>query len=97
MKSVGTPNRLYLVGYEEQRRLDNYRRLDLGLEYVTGIGNQQVELNASVYNVTDEQNPWYRELNVVIDNSGTRSQLSSQAVDVYDLGIQPSFNVTVWF
>ncbi|MFN1833614.1 TonB-dependent receptor [Balneola sp. MJW-20] len=95
--ATGTPNRLYLVGYEAQERLDNYQRLDVGLEYKTGIGNQQIEFNASVYNVTDEKNPWYREINVVIDNSGTRSQLGAESVDIYDLGIQPSFNITVWF
>lgn len=97
--STGVPNRLYFLEVEEQERLDPYRRVDAGLEYQLKINNARMEFNASVYNLFDHQNDWYRELNLVIDTSApiNRRRISSQAIDVYDLGFQPSFNVMVWF
>lgn len=97
--SSGAPNRLYFLQVEDQQRLDQYRRVDAGLEYSFDIRNTKLEMNASVFNIFDRKNTWYRELNLVIDTSVPENQrrLSSQAVDVYDLGIQPSFNLMVWF
>lgn len=97
--SSGAPNRLYFLQYESQERLSNYRRIDAGVEYRSNIKDTELEFNASVFNLTDRNNTWYRELNLVIDTSEpeNRQRLSSQAIDVYDLGIQPSFNLTVWF
>lgn len=95
----GTPNRLYFLQVEDQQRLDDYRRVDIGFEYDMELDGTQVEIGASVFNLLDHQNTWYRELDLVIDTSVPASQrrLSSQAVNVYDLGIQPSFNVMVRF
>ncbi len=95
----GTPNRLHFLQIEDQERLGNYRRLDAGLEYKAELDGVSLEFGASVFNIFDHQNAWYRELNLVIDTSVPPSQrrLSSQAVDVYDLGIQPSFNMMVSF
>ncbi|MEX0722468.1 MAG: TonB-dependent receptor [Gracilimonas sp.] len=97
--SSGAPNRLHFLQVEDQERLDNYRRVDTGIAYNLELGNTKLEMNASVFNVLDRQNTWYRELNLVIDTSvpQNRQRLSSRPVDVYDLGIQPSFNVMVWF
>lgn len=97
--SSGAPNRLYFLQVEDQQRLDHYRRMDIGLEYSFDVQDTKLEMNASVFNLLDRQNTWYRELNLVIDTSvpENRWRLSSQPVDVYDLGIQPSFNLMVWF
>ena len=95
----GTPNRLHFLQIENQQRLGDYRRVDAGVEYTVEWNGTQMEFGASVFNLFDHQNTWYRELNLVIDTSVPASQqrLSSQAVNVYDLGIQPSFNVMVRF
>jgi hypothetical protein len=95
----GTPNRLYFLRIEEQERLDNYRRVDAGFEYKMELNGTVFEVGASVFNLFDHENTWYRELNLVIDTSVPPSQqrLSSLAVNVYDLGIQPSFNMMVRF
>ncbi|MBD3615391.1 MAG: TonB-dependent receptor [Gracilimonas sp.] len=95
----GVPNRLHFLRVEEQQRLNNYYRVDAGLEYNLEIGQSQLEMNISVFNVLDQQNTWYRELDLVIDSSVPTSQqrLTAYPVDVYDLGIQPSFNVMIWF
>ncbi|MCP9290289.1 TonB-dependent receptor [Gracilimonas sediminicola] len=95
----GTPNRLHFLQIEEQERLGNYRRVDAGFEYKAELEGVVMEIGASVFNLFDHQNAWYRELDLVIDTSVPPSQrrLSSQAVNVYDLGIQPSFNLMVRF
>lgn len=95
----GAPNRLHFLQVEDEPRLDGYQRIDAGIEYRKEFGDSELEANFSVFNVLNRQNTWYRELNLVIDNSVPASQrrLSSSVINVYDLGIQPSFNVTVWF
>lgn len=95
----GSPNRLHFLQVEDQERLGDYRRLDAGLEYNTSLKAAEMEFNFSVFNLLNRNNPWYRELNLVIDTSVPRNQqrLSSVPVDVYDLGIQPSFSLSVWF
>lgn len=95
----GVPNRLYFLQIEEQQRLGDYRRVDAGIEYDLELNGTKMEFGASVFNLFDHQNTWYRELNLVIDTSvpASQQQLSSQAVNVYDLGMQPSFNLMIWF
>ncbi|HET8866656.1 MAG TPA: TonB-dependent receptor [Gracilimonas sp.] len=97
--SSGVPNRLYFLGVENKQRLGDYRRLDAGIEYNLDIRSTKLEMNVSVFNVLDRQNTWYRELNLVIDTSVPQNQrrLTAEPMDVYDLGIQPSFNLMVWF
>lgn len=97
--SSGSPNRLYFLGVEDQQRLDSYQRVDVGFEYEAEFEGTEMEFNFSIFNLLDQQNTWYRELNLVIDTSAPVSQrrLTSQAVNVYDLGIQPSFNINVRF
>ncbi|SMO94153.1 TonB-dependent receptor [Gracilimonas mengyeensis] len=95
----GAPNRLYFLQLEEQERLDNYQRIDVGLEYRTTLEDAEIEASFSVFNLLDRDNPWYREMNLVIDRSvpAERRRLLPRSVDVYDLGFQPSFNLSIMF
>lgn len=95
----GAPNRLYFLQIENTKRLQAHQRIDAGLEYKLSWNGTRVEINTSVYNLLNRNNSWYRELNLAIDTSVPPRQrrLSSQPVNVYDLGIQPSFNIQVWF
>jgi len=56
-----------------------------------------VEVTASVFNLYDRANPWYRDPVAVLARTGSRRRISFRVVDVYDLGIQPAFNVAVQF
>lgn len=97
--ATGAPNRLHFLQIEDEERLGDYKRLDAGLEYRTSFEKAELEFNFSVFNLLNRKNPWYREMNLVIDTSVPQNQqrLSSVPVDVYDLGIQPSFSLSVWF
>ena len=45
----------------------------------------------------DEQNPWYREDQPVIVTRNTVPAIRSEIVSIYDLGIQPSFEIKIDF
>ena len=79
------------------RRLPDYRRLDLSVSYVTTIGSNKASVKFSVFNVTDRQNTWYREYQPVIFTRQTIPAIRAELVDVFDLGIQPSFEVKLDF
>jgi hypothetical protein len=97
--SSGVPNRLYFLQIEDKERLDPFKRVDAGVEYSFEFKGAKAEISASAYNLFNHQNDWYRELNLVIDDSSpqNRRRLSAQAVDVYDLGFQPSLNIMIRF
>jgi hypothetical protein len=95
----GAPNRLYFLQVENRQRLDAQQRVDAGIKYEFNWNGTRVEMSASVYNLLNSKNTWYREMDLAIDTSVPLRQrrLSSQPVNVYDLGTQPSFNIHAWF
>lgn len=95
--ATGNPSKLATFGPANDERLGDYQRLDLSVEYTQKLAFGEMEAGFSIYNLLDRDNPWYRDRAFVIDNSEPQRKLRSKAVDVFDLGIQPSFNVTVHF
>jgi hypothetical protein len=78
-------------------RLPNYHRLDLSANYLAAISNYKASFKFSIFNVTDRQNTWYREYQPVIFTRQTVPAIRAELVDVYDLGIQPSFEIKLIF
>lgn len=78
-------------------RLPDYRRIDLSASYIAELGGKQASVKFSVFNVTDRQNTWYREYQPVIFTRQTVPAIRAELVDVYDLGIQPSFELKLNF
>lgn len=97
MYATGTPNQLATFGSQNQERLGDYQRADITAEYKRTLNDININLSISIFNVTDRQNPWYRELAFVIDQNASRDRLRTVPVNVYDIGLQPSFNITVGF
>ncbi len=97
MYASGTPNKLATFGPQNDKRLGDYRRTDLSVEYRRNLGKTTLQLTATIFNLLDRQNPWYRELTYVIDQDSSPQQFKSVPVDVYDIGLQPSFNISVTF
>jgi len=79
------------------KRLPNYHRLDLSAIYMLKFGDTKTSLKISAFNVTDRQNIWYREYQPVIFTRQTIPAIRAELVDVYDLGIQPSFEIKLSF
>ncbi len=97
MYASGTPNKLATFGPQNEQRLGNYYRTDISAEYRKSLGRAQLTFSLSVYNLLNRDNPWYRDLSFIIDQSTPQNQFRSVPVDVYDIGIQPSFNIGVTF
>lgn len=95
--ATGTPNRLAVFGPSDDDRLDHYQRTDISAEYSKKLSAGVLKARISVYNLTDRENPWYRELSFVVDPSRNKNRLRTVPVDVFDLGFQPSFNVSFSF
>jgi hypothetical protein len=95
--ATGTPNSWAQWVDAEPERLAAYHRLDASLSYQRAVGDAAVEIMASVFNLYDRANPWYRDPVAVLARTGTRRRISYRIVDVYDLGVQPAFNVSLAF
>lgn len=97
MYASGTSNKLATFGPQKEQRLGNYQRADVSAEYLHKFSGGHLNISLSIYNVLDRQNPWYRELAFVIDQGSSQNRFRSVPVDVYDIGFQPSFNISVGF
>ncbi|MEX0686926.1 MAG: TonB-dependent receptor [Balneolales bacterium] len=93
----GVPNRMVGSDSRGEGRLANYNRLDLSLHYMGQIKQGDLELKLSFFNLLNHRNPWYREYNLAVDRNSTIPRLTTVAVDVYDLGFQPSFELLFAF
>lgn len=97
MYASGTSNKLATFGPQNEQRLGNYQRADISAEYTHKFSRASINISLSIFNLLDRQNPWYRELAFVIDESSSQNQFRSLPVDVYDIGFQPSFNISLQF
>jgi hypothetical protein len=95
--ATGNPNVLSFTDEAEKSRLPDYHRLDASVQWSRMFNEVQVEVRASVYNVYDHVNTWYREPIQVFNQNRSVERFIFYPVDVYDLGFQPSFDVAVSF
>ncbi|MDZ7719792.1 MAG: TonB-dependent receptor [Balneolaceae bacterium] len=93
----GSVTGTYDLARNQSERLGPYQRLDLSALFRKELGGSSVTAKFSVFNVLDEQNPWYREYQPVIVTRNTVPAIRSEIVSVYDLGIQPSFEIKIDF
>lgn len=61
------------------------------------IGRFVAEGRVGAFNLYDRKNVWYRNPIAVVRPSPRRRELGFANVDVYELGLQPSFEVKVTF
>lgn len=93
----GAPNNLLTRQNRQIERLDLYHRLDLSADYSHTLGSGTLTATISIFNVYDRQNAWYKTLQLFVDESRTVPVLRPAAVDVYDLGLRPSFDLGFTF
>ena len=90
--ATGVPDRLGLFRSGDTR-LGNYSRIDLSLKYDANSGFHRWSIEAGVYNLTNRQNPWYRDWVLTVDEETQQRRLEPVQVVFYDLGFQPSFSL----
>jgi hypothetical protein len=82
----------------EPDRLDAYHRLDASVHLRRRLGSAMLEARASVFNLYARDNPWYRDVTALLDTSRRLPRFAGfTVVDVYDLGLQPAFDLSVTF
>lgn len=93
--ATGTPN---VLGYDdpsERRYLPDYHRLDAGVRVHFSVGKARIDAKGSVFNAYDRTNIWYRDPVQVYNADRPGLGFSFVNVDVYDLGIQPAFDLSL--
>ena len=93
----GQPNTLVYLQDSDRSRYPTYRRLDLVLRYRRSLHPIGLEGFIRIYNLLDTRNTWYRTLETVLLGRGQNIRLAFEPIDVYDLGFQPSFGLTISF
>jgi hypothetical protein len=96
LAASGRPNVLVDAVPDEPSRLAPYHRLDVALQYERRVAGVTLTARAAVFNAYDRDNPRYRRLVPVGDQPvpPEQPQLGFTGVDVYDLGVRPSFRLT---
>lgn len=95
--ATGTPNDLAYTDPEEPATLPDYHRLDASLRYRQVLSGVTVEALVSVFNLYDRDNTWYRAPLLAPAGDQPPHRPTFVNVDVYDLGLQPSFSVALHF
>lgn len=95
--ATGTPNKLAVLTSGQDERLGDYYRTDLTLQYIREFDFGGVEASLSLFNIFDRQNEWYREMSFILQRNNGTNSISTAPVNVYDIGFQPSFNLSVSF
>lgn len=95
--ATGTPNTLAGTTPREPAVLPDYHRLDLTLRYRHAFERFSLETVVSAFNVYNQRNTWYRSPLFIPVTNGTQPprRLDLLNVDVYDLGFQPSFSLSL--
>lgn len=93
----GTPNKLATFGPQADERLSSYKRTDLSLDYTKEFSSLDLTLSASIFNLFNNENVWYRDINIVLDQNSAPNRIIGAPVDVFDVGLQGAFNITVGF
>ena len=95
--ATGNPNVLSYADPEEPARLADYHRLDAGIQYTQDFAGIEIMARASVYNAYDHVNSWRRERIQILRRHRPEGNSAFFPVDIYDLGIQPSFDLSISF
>jgi hypothetical protein len=95
--ATGAPNTLAYAYPGEPERLPSYHRLDANLRYRRPVGEMMLDLTAALFNAYGRNNTWYRSPVPVVTNLNGDRQIGFVNADVYDLGFQPSFSLSLSF
>ncbi len=94
--ATGTPNSFLSRDLKQESRIGDYSRLDISVKYIhASEGREKSEFQFSVYNALNRKNPWYAEAKPGLSTVSDRVAFGSASV--FDLGIQPSFEVKFYF
>ncbi len=96
---TGIPSRVNKANERfSDARLPNYSRFDLTLNFKKYINKTKLETSFTLYNAFNRSNAWYSQLSQVnVPSYLSNNRKRNLYTHVYDLGIQPSFNIVLSF
>jgi hypothetical protein len=95
--ATGSSNPLSYVLPDEPERTGNYFRVDAGMAWKHNFEYSALEVRINVFNMLNRKNPLYRKQMLFRTEQGNTTRLQSEIVDVFDLGIIPSFDILFRF
>ncbi|GAB5408600.1 MAG: hypothetical protein BalsKO_09650 [Balneolaceae bacterium] len=93
----GIPDRLGVERFVGDPRLESYSRFDATISYIASLQKGTFKTSFTLYNVFNRDNPWYTEVKQISVEGRNRDFNASARTNVFDLGIQPSFNLGFYF
>lgn len=93
----GIPDRLNIDRFTGNPRLSSYSRFDATVSYSATLQKGTLKTSFSLYNVFNRNNPWYTEVKQISAEGRNRTFNTAAKTNVFDLGIQPSFNIGLYF
>ncbi len=95
---TGIPSRAEInTQLQSTNRLPNYSRFDVSLNIKGEFKQSKIEASFSIYNAFDRENVWYSERKQATVTTFRDVRQAAALTHVFDLGIQPSFNVKLSF
>ena len=95
--ATGNPDVFTYSETAPPERLPNYLRFDASFNYKRVVGNSLLSVTLSAYNLFNAENTWYRDKIQVFNPDRLALGLDFADVDVFDLGFQPSFDISISF
>ena len=95
--ATGNPDVFTYSESTPPERLPSYLRFDSSLKYERVLGNSVLSVTVSAYNLFNTQNTWYRDKIQVFNPNRLALGIDFADVDVFDLGFQPSFDISISF
>lgn len=95
--ATGNPDVFTYSESAPPERLPSYLRFDSSLKYERILGGSLLAITLSAYNLFNTENTWYRDKIQVFNQNRLALGLDFADVDVFDLGFQPSFDISISF
>ncbi|GAB5519128.1 MAG: TonB-dependent receptor [Rhodothermales bacterium] len=99
--ATGTPNLAFGVPTfpDEPEQLSDYTRIDAGLQYDMSLPSARLSASLTFFNALDWKNTWYRGYYQLIRVDENRRLVAApgQLANYFDLGFQPSFDLSLTF
>ena len=95
--ATGNPDGFTYSATAPPERLPDYHRMDASITIEQPLRTSLLQFTLSAYNLYNAENTWYRDQVHVFNPSRPSLGTGFVNVDVFDLGFQPSFDVSLSF
>ncbi len=95
--ATGNPDVLTYSSDAPPERLPDHHRMDASVQVHKRLPSATLQLTLAAYNLYDADNTWYREQTRIFNPDRPARGTTFIPVDVFDLGFQPSFDLSISF